>query len=886
MMRKFILIAVACSLSWSAFAMAENRPSLDVPAGELTTALKTLASQTQVDLVYQLEQVKNFHTDGVTGKYSPQEAVEKLLKGTPLKVYVTENGAMVIAPAEERTSDAAAYSSASGDNGGSGNSQSETNETHWDRLRMAQADQGPSAAVGSAPSSGNSESSALEEVVVTAQKKVERLQDVPVPVTVIIGDDLAATNKTKLEDLLATVPGLTLAKNSTFANGAMVEIRGLGTTAYQNGTAPTIGFMIDGMPYGPSEVIEFGGVNAGIPDIDPSDIARIEVLKGPQGSLYGADSIGGLINIITKDPSTAGISGHVQALGEDIPDGGSGYAVRGAVNIPISNELAVRLSGFDRHSPGYIENVTNDQKNVNSADVHGGHVSLLYRPLDNLSFKFSALLQDNQANGASVINVDQNLRQQLSDLQQTGMPGSGKDLYQLRVYSGAINAKVAGVDVASLTSYNVQRSVDNEDFTGFFAPCCIDKSPLFMSTTPNASNRPSDFTDTKFSQELRLASSFTHWMDWLVGGFYTRESSSGTALITANNPNTGSYLGTYYYEVIGHEGDPPTTLSEESVFGNLTVHITPRFDIQFGGRQSWYQQAFNAMLYGPGYIDFGAGTLLPGAPPPAQKGSDSAFTYLVTPEYKVSRDLMVYARIATGYMIGGTNAPMPGLTIPLTYGPAKTTNYEIGAKGILADGRLVFDLSAYHIDWTQMQVQVYNQFGGWIINAGEAKSQGLEASIQARPIDRLRITATGSYNDAQLTNSFPANDGGVTAPAGTQLPYSMRWSGSLTADMDVVRFGHVTGFAGGTLSYIGQRPGEFQGINGYDRLTLPAFTTVDGHIGLRTGSLEARLYVNNLGNVRGYIGGSGDFGAEGNTGGYYAQVIQPRTIGLSLSMDF
>jgi iron complex outermembrane receptor protein len=744
---------------------------------------------------------------------------------------------------------------------------------------VSRADVTADLGAGQSVSSGSSQGESLQEVVVTAQKKSERLQDVPVPVTVLNGDDLAADNRTTLPDYLASVPGLNIQTNSGGTGGELVEIRGLGTSQFQNGSAPTVGFMIDGMPYGSTEVIESGVSAPGIPDIDPSEIERIEVLKGPQGTLYGADSLGGLINVVTKDPSTAGFSGHIQAVGEDIPDGGAGYAIRGAVNIPISNDLAIRVGGFDRRDPGYIDNVTDNQKNVNSADVYGGHFALLYRPSDSLSFKFSALIGDDRSNGAGVINVDKNLTPQFSGLRQTGLPGAGVNDYQYQVYSGVINAKVAGVDVVSMTSYNVEKNHHIFDYTGDFSSFADE---FFPATAPNGSLYDANSTTDKFSQEIRLSSSYSHWIDWAVGGFYTYETNSGVTIISANNPVTGAYVGAFYYEADGHYGNPPTSLSEEAAYGDLTAHITRQFDIQFGGRYSLYQQANNLFSFGPASPIFG-GTLQP-EPVPTLKGSANPFTYLVTPEYKISQNLMVYARIATGYQIGGVNAnPPPGYS--RTYNPSKTINYEVGTKGTLADGRLAFDLSAYYIDWTQLQVPTFTDYRGVVVNAAAAKSQGIEASLQAHPIDGLRIAATGSYNDAQVTTGFPST-AGITASAGTQLPYSMHWSGSLSADWDAMHFAQSTAFVGGRLSYIGRRPGEFDGQDGYARLMFPAYTTFDAHIGLRTGTLQALLYVKNLGDSRGFTGGAGAYGPTGNTGQYYAQVIQPRTIGLSISKDF
>lgn len=729
----------------------------------------------------------------------------------------------------------------------------------------------------------------LETVIVTAEKKPELLLDTPVPVTVVNGDDLAAANLTRIQDYLASVPGLDIGSDSSYAGGLAIEIRGIGTSQYANLTAPTIGFLIDGVPYGPSQVL-FANSTPGFPDIDPSDISRIEVLKGPQGTLYGSDSIGGLINIITKDPSTAGFGGHVQALAEDIPSGGAGYALRGAVNIPLSDNLALRVSAFDRLDPGYINNVTTGKKNVNSADVYGTHLALLYEPLENLSIKLSALIQDNDSHGYGVINVNQNLQPEYSGLQNSGLPGTGTNRYLIDAYSAVITASFGEINIVSTTGYNVQKNFHDSDFTGTFGPY-VDgtvgivgaRSP-FAGSAPNASTFVSDYTNDKFVQEIRVSSSFSHWADWMVGGFYTNEANHGYTFINANNLKTGADEGMFFTETSGDFGQPDWTLYEEAVFGNLTAHVTDEFNIQFGGRESWYQQHVNQSDFGPGAPDF-FGTVQFQRTPQVE-GRNSAFTWLVTPQYKLSQDLMVYARVATGYEIGGVNALSAA---PVhNYAPSKTTNYEVGAKGTLADGKVVFDLSAFYIAWKDIQVaEIASGFIGYIGNGGAAKSEGVEASIQARPMDDLSITATASYDDARLTSAFPPTAQPPVPAIGTPLPYSTPYSGSLTVDWDAMQFQDATAFVGGTLSYLGKRPGEFNGLDGFVRLNFPGYTTLNAHIGVRSGMWEGRLYVNNLTNTLGFVGGGGDFGnAVGDKSGYFAQISQPRTVGLSLTKDF
>jgi iron complex outermembrane recepter protein len=893
-MRTALVAAVSCFVLLGATATAQVHASIrkytDIPEQQLGDALEALAHSRGVQLIYLSDDIESRHTAGAVGEFTMDEALKKLLSGTGLLYqYVDPTTISIYQRPSSRTTSLSAPASEVHAPPESADS------SLWTRFRLAQADQGSSAAPG-APAQGSlldSEGRAqLAEVIVTAQKKTERLQDVPVPLTVLSGDDLAANNRTKIQDYLASVPGLTMSPGGAVFGGSMLEIRGIGTSQYQNITAPTVGYLIDGVPYGPTEVLQFNEGNPGAPDIDPGDIARIEVLKGPQGTLYGADSLGGLINIITKDPSTQGLSGRVQLVGEDIPEGGAGYAVRGAINLPLADDLAVRLSGFDRRDAGYINNLTSGQNNANSADVSGGHMSILYQPLNNLSFKLGALVQENDSNGLSLVNVDQNLRPQFSGLQNTYLPGSGTNQYFTEAFNGEIKAKAWGIDFVSLTGFNVQKNKHKEDLSTSFGPyvdgsSSVHAAPtLWMGTAPNGSVFESASATHKLTQEIRLSSAYSDWIDWLVGGYYTHETSRAHTFINANNLQTGAYEGTFFTETSGEFGEPPTTLTEESLFGDLTAHMTDKFNIQFGGRESGYQQVFGNLNFGIGALDF-FGTVQP-IPVPVVKGSDSAFTWLITPQYIISSDMMVYSRIATGYQLGGTNNA--GSPNPI-FAPSKTINYEVGAKGTLLDKRVTFDVSAYLINWTQIQVGLFTaNHLAFIANVGAAESKGVEAQIQVHPVADLRIAAQLSYNDARTTANFPTTGNAqvaINAPKGTQLPMSTHWTGNVSVDWDALHVGEMVTSVGASVAYIGARPGEFDGQDGYARLYFPSYTTLNTHITVRRGALEASLYARNLADSRGFIGGQGDFGpAVGNTSGYVAQPLQPRTIGLSLAKNF
>jgi iron complex outermembrane recepter protein len=741
-------------------------------------------------------------------------------------------------------------------------------------LQLAQGNQGASAPVsGSAangPQANSDQRTLLQEVIVTAQKKTERALDVPVPMTVLDGQTLAENGQARLEDYFATVPGMSFAGNAAQGGSQFITLRGLATSDYQT---PTVATIIDDVPIGNSLGLNYG--SEAYPDVDPSDLSRIEVLKGPQGTLYGADSMGGVIKFNFKDPSTAGYSGNVQALGNYVDGGGPGYTVRGSVNVPISDTFAIRASAFSRRDGGYVDNLWTGQHDVNSDDVYGGHFAALWRPSENLSLKLSALVQDSKGDGAALINTDINMKPTLGSYDQTGILGDNSYYNRLRVYSGTLKATLGGVDFTSVTGYSSNGITGFNDSTGYNSG---DALRLFGVT---AATDGRFFTATKFTEELRAQSSIGKNLDWIVGGFYTHENTDGNIPLEAANATTGAPAGLL---INFHDG--PLKVSEYAVFADLTYHFTNQFDIQVGGRQSWDTIDFDETDTGPIVPEFDGGATSPNVFPHEHTTGD-AFTYLVTPEYKFSSDVMAYARVATGYRLGGPNlANGANFGLPTSFAPDKTTNYEVGLKGSVLDRALTIDVSVYYIDWQSIQLSVYSPTANisYTVNGGKAKSEGLELQVEAHPTQTLTITAAGSVNDARLTQNLPAN-GNSYGLSGDRLPYSAPFTGSLSGEQEIFHINQITGIFGAIVSHIGGRELEFA-YNATDpRFSLPGYTTGNLHFGVRYEGWYGNLFANNVGNTLGMT--SGGYAHDlGNTHGYYASIIAPRTFGLSISKSF
>lgn len=874
-------LALALCLTVCTFTISAAEPAkvydIDLPAQNVADALTGLSEQTGVPVVFPYDLVRGQTANPVVGPHTLLEALDELLKNTGLSGGLSEKGVLTVSLAEARPPKVG-ETTVTRDDTQQKKDQAKAGKRAAIATFFASVAAAFSASAADDAVNAGSDQDKMASVVVTAQKREERQQDVPVAMTVLNPDQLAEDGQNRLVDYFSSVPGLDLASNSFFGGSQYVTIRGLSTTWDAN---PTVATVIDDVPVGGSQVLSFASITA--PDLDPSDLARIEVLKGPQGTLYGSDSLGGLIKYVTADPSTSAFSGRAEVTGADIPDGGAGYAARVAINVPLSETFALRLSGFSRRDPGYIDNITTGQNNFNATDVYGGHLSVLYRPSENFSAKVSALIQNADSDGQSYVNSNGLGIYPQGDLKVTGTPGTSKWYTRWQFYAATLKAKVAGLDITSVTGYSRNTLANWEDYSGYAALGQLANSVVPGSTGYSQLNY--SFTE-KISEELRVSASVNRWFDWLVGGFYTHESSPGNSQHAyAANATTGALTGVIFTGTYS-----PLTLSEHAVFGDLTFHVTDRFDVQMGGRQAWETMLYESQYVGPGVPDFFQ-TTSDVFVVPTGRATGSPFTYLVTPKYTFSRDLQVYARVASGYRMGGPNIYSgPIFDVPSSYKADKTTNYELGVKGDLLEHRVSFDVAAYYIDWKDIQVNANTPIGGqyYTTNGGGAKSEGVELQITTHPLPGLTLGAQGSFNNAELTQDMPplAIQYGTYGLAGDRLPYSTRVSGGFNANQDVKLTGDWTGFVGGTINYVGPRPYEFPSGPESPRYWMPGYTQINLHTGIRSQLWLVNLYLNNAADRRGVVGIASWPFNPGNTGGWYTSVIQPRAIGLNVSRMF
>lgn len=814
--------------------------TLDIEANTpLEDALITWGTASGLTVMMNTSTTHNRVAPAVRGHFTARTALTALLQNSGLS-YTEESGRVHIVPTSTLRSSILAESRAPA-------SPSSVNSDFQSRPTDIEGEPPDETRLAHTPEDSG-------EVIVTAQKRVERLQDVPVPVTAIGADTLIESSQASVEDYYSRIPGLSVTPADRGA--PIVSIRGIASGAYSN---PTVGVVIDDVPFGASTLYAFGEQ---IPDFDPSDLARIEVLRGPQGTLYGVSSLGGLLKYVTIDPSTDNFSGQLQASGNDVYNGAQlGYGVRGTVNMPLSDALAVRASAFTRANTGYIDDPVHGLDGVNRGGASGGRLAALWKPSNAISLKLTALFQHTDTDGSSHVDAEPGL----GDLQQDDTPGTGWVRKNLEAYSAVLNAKLGLIDLTSLTGYSVSAFKDAFDYTttlGRFS------QKEFGETGTSLFD---DIRTNKVSQELRLSASLGPSFEGMLGLFYTHEGNHVSQSIIAENFTNGAFAGSWEHDY------QPSTYEEYAAFADLTYHFTDQFDVQIGDRESENRQTYSEATFGP------YNSLFVGLPDsfvyPQVDSRENSFTYLVTPRFKVNPDFMVYARLASGFRAGGPNINASAFGAPSHFDPDTTQNYELGAKTDLFAHTLTLDTSVYYIDWKSIQLLLFDaQRGGYFANAGRAKSEGVEFSVEARPGGGLTLSSWIAWNEAELTEGFPPTSTAYGVP-GNRLPYSARVSGSFSFTEELPIRDNLSGFFGSTVSYTGDREGQFSSTA--QRQDLPGYARTDATAGFHYRSWEGNLFVNNLTDRRGLLdGGIGSFNPVAFV------YIQPRTIGISVKKMF
>ncbi len=777
---------------------------------------------------------------------------------------------------------------------------------------------GAGAAMAAPAPAADASSSGPEEVIVTAQKRSEDIQKVPMSIQAIDERKLAQLNVTEFEDYVKYMPSVSFQNQGP--NTAQIYMRGVssGDNGNHSGPLPTVGTYLDEMP-----ITTIGGTL----DVHVYDIARVEVLPGPQGTLYGASSEAGTMRIITNKPSTSGFSAAYDLQANDIQHGGVGYVAEGYVNIPVASNVAIRLVAFDQHDAGYINNVFGTRtfftsgdtinnaayvkKNFNDTDTYGGRAALKIDLNDSWTVEPTIMGQDLKANGVfgyepayGYLNAER------------FQPDTDHDRWGAATL--AINGKIGKFSLVYAGSYFVRQvdsKTDYTDYSIFYDQGSYHSGHYWLDSSGNVINNPQQEiigTDkfTKASHELRIASPSTDRFRIIAGLFAQRQThwiiqdyqiqGFGTQLEVPGWPNT-IWLT-----------DQMRIDKDYAAFGEASFDITPDLTLTAGLRAYSYQNSLKGFYgFSENYDAFtgfhsGMGATGQNCLSADHYRGDPCVnldktvnghgeTHKVNLTYKLSADALVYATYSTGFRPGGVNrnGNFGG------YAPDTLNNYELGWKSSLFDKAVRFNGAVYYEEWKGFQYAFLGPNSLTIIENGpNAGILGMESTVDWRATDHLNLSFNGAYNDAKTLGVLcknlgenPCLPGDVAAPKGQMLPYTPAFKGNLTARY-TFDLGPWNAHAQGALLYqtksqVGLRNVDIGALGG-----IPAYTTADVSFGAEKGGMSAELFIKNLFNTHASLNNYIPCGATCNASypglptPLYVVPIQPLTVGLKFGQKF
>ena len=688
-----------------------------------------------------------------------------------------------------------------------------------------------------------------DEIVVTAQKREERLQDVPISISVVGGEQMQQSGASQLADYAAYVPGFQV-DNAGSPGRSTLSLRGVAPI----GPSATVGIYLDDAPIGSSGI--YNRAQTFSLDLLPYDVEQLEVLRGPQGTLYGASSIGGLLKYVTVQPDLNKFS--VRAGGElfTIAHGSdAGWAASGLVNLPIvADKLAISGSYARRKTPGFIDNVLTGEKDVNSAVQQGARVALLWKPDSKFTLKLSGLWQRTESDNFGILYETQGSPVPLapgaswfSTNSQLPEPFHS----DFKFVSGTASYDLGFAELASTTSYSQLKILETSD-----------ASRVYGVIWGGLANYPANLRQKKWTEEVRLTSASSNRFEWQLGFFYTDEDNNHSQVVRALDASGQPLAPFDPFAIVGL----PNTYKEYAVFGNATVKFGEVFHVTGGLRWARNDQTFTQTTQIPllGLNSGGDG-----------KSSEEIVTWSVSPQVNINRDTMLYVRAASGYRPGGPNIALPGF--PATVTSEKVTSYEAGIKARFLDRKVTFNAAAFLLDWNDLQVaQAFANGINGLVNAGTARSKGVEAQLLIQPVPGFSVGGNFAYTDAKCTQTTP------NCTDGDQLPNVPKLAAGMTADYDWALGGSTRAHVGGAVRIVGDRISAVASdplsvpVDGYATFDLNASLTFDGKWTLRA-------YARNLTDSEGRITTSV---ATVNPGYLSTVPVQPRTLGLALELAF
>lgn len=783
---------------------------------------------------------------------------------------------------------------------------------------------------------GSEQEYVVEEVLVTARKRSETLQDVPFSIAAMTESRLKNTGATNLETMAANVAGISI--QNLGPGQSQVAIRGVSAGQIvrdQPGVKEQVGVYMD------ESVIS---LSLFTPDLDFYDLNRVEVLRGPQGTLFGSGSLSGTVRYITNEPTfDEEVSGSVSVGGETVDEGEEGYNVKGHINIPVNEKLAIRGVMYHERFAGYIDarqpnDATNQpdgevKEDVNDGKRRGFRIGAKFEPTDKLSIKPRIVWQDIEMNGFNRVdnyNVLANpyttsrTRVQIGDLEQfTQFEERFED--QFRMMDLEINVALDEMTLTSITTQTDREILvlrDATALTGFVNAASFNE-PESVYTLDAAL---ADTTDIDMvTQEFRLSSDSDSHLQWVAGVFYSKlkrdygqiltvpgfeDNQTSTASRSSNDPASKDEL---YYSTVPYE------LEQTAVFGEASYDLTDRLNLTLGAR--WYEYEEDRELTFGGIFVHGGG---PGAMARVDEPGETSAEGVsprVLARFDLNDQVMLNAQVSQGFRLGGINDPVNAGTCGGTTSPdyilfsgynefddETVTNYEAGAKITLDNGKGTFNVAAFYNDIENLQVTVDagSCSSRIIVNAEEAHTAGIEFELYMRPTANFEYGLAASFVEAELDKDFTDASGNVLGGVreGNDLPTAPELQFSATATYYFpIDDGAWDGYLTGAYQYVGERytlmsdqesngtqSTTASGIGGpYTQSTysfdpeLDAYENLNFRLGMRNAEWDVALYVNNATDERARLSLDREAGGLARQGD---RINQPRTYGITTRYDF
>ena len=687
--------------------------------------------------------------------------------------------------------------------------------------------------------SGNSasppdESSGLDEIVVTAQKRSERLQDVPMSISAFNGNALSKLNVIDTASLSRIAPSLSF--TNSFAGGSgepQLVLRGL-STAF--GLSPVVSVYVDQTPMDLRTDIA-----AGATMIDFFDLDRIEVLRGPQGTIFGSSSLAGAIRIITAKPDPTKVTAAVD-MSSWTTDGGSGsYSAKGSLNLPLSSNVAVRLVATDTSEGGWIDRITTTDYlnlsanapitkiNENTSHTQNVRLALQWQATDKLTITPTFIYTHLGFENLSLYKQQLGpfLRPHVSD--DTGS-------FNTNIGSLVLEQQFDQFTLTSSTSYLWKDTYTVLDLSelgeayalAFGLPAAAEPMPTELNVRYG-----------EFAQEVRATSSGSGRLRWIAGAYFNRTYQKNEEIMHSNQFDSvfGPVGVVSYYSA-------PVVDRQIAGFGEVTYGVTDKLDVAAGLRVYQLKEEQG---------EFTSGPLTTNLAHEAESQS-SGVSPRATLTYKPNAELMLYTTYSEGFRQGGPNTGIDPTVLTCTfidvynpsYEPDKSQNYEIGVKTTPVPSTSI-NVAAYQLTWKNFQAAIQSSCGPFVVNLGEARTRGVELDVQSKLSGYFSVYGGGSFNDGKITEVDPRfAQAGVGVP-GQELINSPRYQFNLGGEavLPLKNASHV--FLRINYQYTGTSPTSY---TSNDPLSIrPTYRNVDANLGWSDGRWDLELFSRNLTNT-------------------------------------